>query len=324
MTPSQEAQDAAWTVREEAETDWSHGQRPEQRPLEDVIANGIVLLDKPHGPTSNQVSVWTKKVAGRDKAGHSGTLDPHVTGVLPVGLDRGTRVMGPLSSADKEYVCLMELGTDVPRDEVEAAADDLVGAIEQVPPEKSAVKREQRTRTIYDLDVLEVDGTDVLFRIACEKGFYVRTFCEQFGEHLATTGEMVGLRRTRVGVFTEDQTVTLQDFADAYAFWKAGEETRLDEMVLPIEAGVRHLRKILVKDSAVAAIAHGADLGTGGISKLQEGISPGDQVAVLTLKGELVATAEAQMDTGTMVEDGGTAAVLDRVYIGTDVYPREW
>lgn len=324
MRPSQKRQGASWRVREEAETDWDYGQRPEQRPLEDVLDNGLVVVDKPHGPTSNQVSVWTKEVLERDKAGHSGTLDPHVTGVLPVGLDRGTKVMGPLSTADKEYVCLMELGEPVPADEVEAAADDLVGSIEQVPPEMSAVKREQRTRSIYGLDVLEVDGTAVLFRIRCEKGFYVRTFCEQFGEHLATTGEMAGLRRTAVGTFTEEDAVTLQDLADAYAFWRDGEENDLADMVLPVEAGVRHLRKILVKDSAVAALAHGADLGTGGISKLQEGIEPGELVAILTLKGELVATAKAEVDAETMLDEDGTAAVLDRVYIGTDVYPREW
>ncbi|MDY6768631.1 MAG: RNA-guided pseudouridylation complex pseudouridine synthase subunit Cbf5 [Candidatus Nanohaloarchaea archaeon] len=324
MLPAESNQDRDWLVREEAETDWSHGERPEARSVEEKLDNGLVLVDKPAGPQSNQVSVWVKDILERGKAGHSGTLDPHVTGVLPVGLDRGTKVMAPLSGAGKEYVCLMELGEEQDRAAVEETAEELVGTIKQVPPEKSAVKREEREREIYELEVLEVDVTDVLYRVECEKGFYVRTFCEQFGEALGTTGEMAELRRTKVGTFTEDDTVILQDLVDEYAFWQEGEENRLDELVLPVEAGVRHLKKVLVKDSAVAALAHGADLGTGGISKLQGGIAEGELVAVITLKGELVATAEAAMGADEMVDGEGTAATLDRVYMQKDVYPREW
>ncbi|MDY6769174.1 MAG: RNA-guided pseudouridylation complex pseudouridine synthase subunit Cbf5 [Candidatus Nanohaloarchaea archaeon] len=324
MLPAEENQSREWRVREDEETDWDHGGRPEERSIEEKLSNGLVIVDKPDGPQSNQVSVWVKKLLERGKTGHSGTLDPHVTGVLPVGMDRGTKVMGPLSRAGKEYVGLMELGEAVDRDAVEVAADGFVGTVTQVPPETSAVKREEREREVYELEVLEVEEDAVLFRVQSEKGFYVRTFCEQFGEALDTTGEMAELRRTQVGVFTEEDAVSLQDLADAYAFWNDGEENELEEMVLPVEAGVRHLKKVLVKDSAVAALAHGADLGTGGIAKLQDGIAEGELVAVLTLKGELVATAEAKMDAETMLDEEGTAATLDRVYMQKDVYPREW
>ncbi|MDY6776508.1 MAG: RNA-guided pseudouridylation complex pseudouridine synthase subunit Cbf5 [Candidatus Nanohaloarchaea archaeon] len=324
MLPSEENQDAGWKVREEADTDWEHGERPEARSLEDKLSNGIVLVDKPDGPQSNQVSVWVKKVLDRGKAGHSGTLDPHVTGVLPVGIDRGTRVMEPLSGADKEYVGSMELEEEVEEERVREAAEGYVGKVNQVPPEKSAVKREEREREIYHLDILEVEDSQVLFRIGCEKGFYVRNFCRNFAEELGAEGEMGDLRRTKVGVFGEDETCTLQELADEYRFWKEGEDNHLEELVLPVEAGVRHLKKIIVKDSAVAALAHGADLGTGGVSKLQEGVEEDENVAILTLKGELVATAQAKMGTEDIMDGEGTAAELDRVYMQKDKYPREW
>ncbi|MFB6294397.1 MAG: PUA domain-containing protein, partial [Candidatus Nanohaloarchaea archaeon] len=222
--------------------------------------------------------------------------------------------------------------------------DGFVGTVTQLPPEKSAVKREERDREIYGLEVLEVDGeagatgaasqstdaersvrgTEVLFRAVVEKGFYVRTFCEQFGAALDTAGEMAELRRTQVGTFTEEDAVTLQRLTDQYAFWQDNKENQLDDIVLPVEAGVRHLKKVVVKDSAVAALAHGADLGTGGIAKLQEGVEEGDLVAVLTLKGELVATATAAMSSKAMIDGEGTAATLERVYMQNDVYPREW
>lgn len=324
VLPSQEQQDAEWEVKEEAETDWDFGQRPEQRSVEELLDNGLVLIDKPNGPTSNQVSAWMKKLLNREKTGHSGTLDPHVTGVLPIGLNRGTKVLGPMSQADKEYVCVMKLGDRVPEEEVRDTIEQFVGDITQLPPEMSAVKREERDREIYYLDVLEVDGKFVLFTLGCEKGFYVRTFCEQVGEALSTDGSMEELRRTQAGVFSESATNTLQDVVDAYEYWKDGGEHTLSDMVLPVEAGVRHLPKIIVKDSAVAALTHGADLGSGGISKLQRGIEKNDLVAILTLKGELIATATALTHTNGMLAKNETVAELDRVYMKNDVYPKRW
>ncbi len=318
-------QEREWYVRDDAETDWAYGERPEQRDIEALLGNGLVIVDKPNGPTSNQISAWTKTVLERGKTGHAGTLDPHATGVLPVVGDDGTRVLGPLSTADKTYVTRITLDDAQGRDAVAHAAQEFVGTVTQVPPEKSAVKREERERELYSLEVLEVDGPDLLLRLDCEKGFYVRTFAEQLGEALGTTGELTELRRTRAGAFTEDDAHTLQDLADAYRFWQEDDDPdRLRGIVLPVEAGVRHLPKVVVKDSAVAALTHGADLGGGGIATLTSGIDRGDLVALLTLKGELVATAHAETDTATMQETDETVAVLDRVYMDKDTYPKQW
>jgi H/ACA ribonucleoprotein complex subunit 4 len=324
MLPAEQQQDADWEIKEDAETDWGHGQRPENRSIDDLLNRGLLLVDKPNGPTSNQISVWTKKLLNRDKTGHSGTLDPNVTGVLPIGLNRGTKILGPLSKADKEYVCIMELDDTVDNQTVRETGEELVGTVTQLPPETSAVKREERDRELYTLDVLEVTGDQVLFRIGCEHGFYVRTFCEQFGDALGTDGAMADLRRTMAGVFSDSDAYTLQDIVDEYEYWKNGGEHTLDEMLLPIEAGIRHLPKIMVKDSAVAALAHGADLGSGGITRLQHGITTNDLVAILTLKGELVATATALTHTNGMLAKEETVAELDRVYMQKDTYPKQW
>lgn len=324
MLPSEMVQDEEWSVREDAETDWEYGQRPEQRSVKELLDNGLVLLDKPNGPTSNQVSAWMKEILDRKKTGHSGTLDPHVTGVLPVGLNRGTKVLGPLSQADKEYVCVMKLGDRVPEEDIRNTGEELVGTLAQTPPEMSAVKREERDRQIYYLDILDVDGKFVLFKVGCEKGFYVRTFCKQFGGALSTDGSMEELRRTQVGVFQEYGTHTLQSIVDEYEFWRNGDEHTLDDIVLPIEAGIRHLRKVIVKDSAVSALTHGANLGGGGITTAQDGIQKDELIAILTLKGELIATATALTHTNGMMTHTDTVAELDRVYMQNDVYPKRW
>jgi len=322
--PGERRQDSDWVTLQETSTDWEYGMRPEARSVDERLSNGIVLVDKPAGPTSHQVSAWTRDALDRGKAGHSGTLDPHVTGVLPIGLDRGTKVLQALTGAGKEYICLMELDEAKSRDELEAVAERLTGTITQVPPEKSAVKREPRDRDIHSIGIIEVAGSQVLFRIACEKGFYVRTFCEQFGEALDTTGEMVDLRRTQVGTFTEDQLVPLTELRDEYRFWKDDADSRMDELVLPVEAGVRHIHKVLIKDTAVASVCHGADLGLRGISQAQQGIERDDMIAVLTLKGELVALASAEMSTEQMQDGHGTTATLERVFMDPDTYPRTW
>lgn len=324
MLPGDANHDADWLIREESKTDWDHGQRPENRSIEERLSNGLVLIDKPAGPTSHQVSAWTRDMLNAGKAGHSGTLDPQATGVLPIGIDDATIVLQALTMAGKVYVGTMELDEQIEESQIKSLVDEFIGTRTQIPPEKSAVKRKEREREIYDLEILEIDENDVLFRVACEKGFYVRTFCRQFGKELETDGEMTDLRRTQVGVFTEDRCHSLQDVKDAYAYYEDGDPSVLEEIILPMEAGIRHLKKIIVKDSAVASICHGADLGSGGIAKLQEGIEPDETVAVLSLKGELIALADASMLSEDMVEANETAATLRRVFMNPETYPKAW
>src|SRR5437667_268846 len=154
--------------------DSKHGKAPEDRSIEERIRLGVAIVDKPAGPTSHQVSAWVRDMFGVPKAGHSGTLDPRVTGVLPVALADATRAVEAVLAGDKEYVGVMQLHQDVDERRVRSMMGRFVGEIFQVPPIRSAVKREQRTRHVYELEPLEVEGRNVLFRARCESGTYTR------------------------------------------------------------------------------------------------------------------------------------------------------
>jgi H/ACA ribonucleoprotein complex subunit 4 len=315
---------AEWYTKEEAETDPEFGSIPEERSIEELMEKGIVLVDKPFGPQSNQVSTWTRKELEVKKTGHFGTLDPNATGVLPIGLNKGTRASKAMSKADKEYVFEAELGEEKDEKEIREALNSFKGVNKQTPPEKSAVKKEEREREVYEIEFLEAEGKQVLARVKCESGFYVRVLIRQLGEKLGTDAEMEELRRTQQANISEDETSTLQDIVDAYHFYSEGDEEELREVLYPIEKAVSHLRKIAIKDSAVNAVANGADLGTNGISKLQDGIREGERVAITTLKGELVALGTAEMTSEQMFDQDGTAANLESVHMDPETYPKRW
>ncbi|MFT4892710.1 MAG: H/ACA ribonucleoprotein complex subunit 4 [Candidatus Nanohaloarchaea archaeon] len=315
---------AEWYTKEEAETDPEFGSIPEERGIEELMKKGILLVDKPFGPTSNQVSTWIKNELDIKKTGHFGTLDPNATGVLPIGLNKGTRASKAMSKADKEYVFEAELGEEKDEQEVIEALNSFKGANKQTPPEKSAVKREEREREVYEIELLEARGKKVLGRVKCESGFYVRVLIRQLGEKLGTEAEMEELRRTQQASIEEGGANTLQEIVDAYHFYTEGDEEELREVLYPIEKAVSHLRKIAIKDSAVNAVANGADLGTSGISKLQDGIREGERVAITTLKGELIALGTAEMTSEQMFDQDGTAATLESVHMDPETYPKRW
>src|SRR3989344_8990315 len=299
----------------------SHGTYPGARPIEQLLRSGFVLLDKWPGPTSRDVASTVKKLLGAKKAGHSGTLDPGVSGVLPICLDAATKVMPALQGLDKEYVGVMRLHKDTPREALDKSVKKFTGKIKQTPPVRSAVARRERERTVHSLDILEIDGREVLFKISCEAGTYVRVVCHQIGKEIGGAN-MTELRRTKVGRFDEKSLVRMEDLADAYHDWQSNGNDRIRDMVLPVEAAVEHIPKIIIKDSAVFAIASGSALYTGGISKLSNNINPEELVAIITLKGELVALAKSVMKSEEMMRKKGLAAKTDSVIISRDVYPK--
>lgn len=303
-----------------------YGKDPYSRSVPELLAKGVVNLDKPYGPTSHEVTAWVKNVLHVDRAGHSGTLDPHVTGVLPTMLGDATRLVRTLLLSGKEYVCVMRLHEDVPEARVRAALAEFTGVIYQRPPLVSAVKRQLRKRTVYYSEFLEMDGRDVLFRVGCEAGTYIRKLCHDMGEALGCGAHMFELRRTKSGPFREDDTlVTLQDLTDAYFYYSQGDEAPLKKLVLPMEAALRNTPRIVVKDSAVDALAEGAPLYAQGICRVDTGIRKGDMVAILTLMGEAVSMGTARMTTDEiMAAREGQAMDTVRVVMEPGIYPKEW
>ncbi|MBI3190185.1 RNA-guided pseudouridylation complex pseudouridine synthase subunit Cbf5 [archaeon] len=299
----------------------SCGQNPGSRPVEELIRNGIIILDKWSGPTTHDVSATVKKILGLKKVGSSGTLDPGVTGVLPITLENACKIIPALQHLDKEYVGIMQLHKDVDDIELKKVVNSFVGRIKQRPPVRSAVARRERERTVYSMEIIEKEQRNVLFKIRCEAGTYVRVVCHQIGTKIGGA-HMKELRRTEVGRFSESDCVKIQDLADAYYEWKESRSEEIRNYILPVEAAVEHLKKIIVKDSAVFSIASGSPVYSTGISKLSKGISEKELVAVLTLKGELIAIANANMDSDGMMKKKGLAAKTDRVVINKKLYQR--
>lgn len=312
-------------VRKEAETNPSLGCNPEERPTEEIINYGIVNVDKPKGPTSHQVSDYVQKILGISKSGHSGTLDPAVTGILPVATGRATRVVQTLLTAGKEYVAIMHLHKGVEEEKLrETIKSHFIGKIRQLPPIKSSVKRQMRTRSVYYLDILEIDGKDVLFRTGTEAGTYIRKLIHDIGQKLKIGAHMAELRRTKAGPFDESTSFTLQELRDAYYFWKEERNEKfLRKIIQPVENGVQHLPKVWIFDTTAESLCHGVDLKVPGISKLNDGILQDDAVAIMTLKGELVALGTAGIDSEGMLGEKGIAVRTEKVFMQPGIYKIE-
>jgi H/ACA ribonucleoprotein complex subunit 4 len=296
-------------------------------PIEYLLENGVIALDKPSGPTSHEVATWVRKILGVERVGHGGTLDPAVTGILPTGVGNATKAMQALIPAGKEYVCVLELHNRTSEDEVRRVVGEFVGKLYQKPPLRSSVKRILRVREIYYIKILEIKGRLVLFRVGCQAGTYIRKLCFDIGEAIGVGGHMRELRRTRVGMFREDEHMcSLYDLKDAFVFWKEdGDETELRKYLLPIEFGLRHLPAINVRDSAVDAICHGANLAASGVVSLNSGMKKDDMVVLKTLKGEAIAVAKS-VDTSDQIAKAksGIVASTDRVLMERGRYPSMW
>jgi len=283
------------------------------------------VLDKPPGPTSHEVVAWVKKLLELDRAGHGGTHDPNVTGVLPIGLQETTKVVQALLDAGKVYVCLMRTHKQEEEEKVVKALKLFEGEIYQRPPIRASVKRRLRTRTIYGIDYQEGDGRNWLFTVACESGTYIRKLCYDVGEVLGGGAHMHELRRTRSGPFTEQDLVTMLDLVDAIDVMNGGDDGPLRRLVKPIEAGLTLLPKMWVRDSAVDAVCTGAALAMPGILRLESGISRGSMVAVMTQKGEGVALMKAEASGEEIVgSEHGIAATPVRVLMPRGTYPKMW
>ena len=263
-----------------------------------------------------------------DTIGHGGTLDPKVTGILPITLEDATKMVQALLYSGKEYICVMKLHGDVREDQVKRVLAEFEDEIYQRPPLRSSVKRQLRTRRIYYNEYIELDGRNVLFKVGCEGGTYIRKLCFDIGEILGVGGHMQELRRTRSGPFLETSAkkVTLHDVA----YWFGEYEEKKEQSILckfiePMEVALAQLPKIIVRDSAVDALCHGANLTAPGVLQVDTGIIKGSIIAIFTLKGEVVALAKALVPTQEIIDlNHGAVAALARVLMLRGTYPKVW
>ena len=301
------------------------GKRPEDRSIQELLDGGVIVLDKVQGPTSHQVTAWVRDILGVEKIGHGGTLDPNVSGVLPIALGKAIRMTDLVLRSNKQYVCHLYLHRPVAEEKVRSVIETFVGSIYQTPPVRSAVKVAMRIRKVHSIDILEISGRDVLFKVDCDAGTYIRTLCVDIGDALGVGANMRALRRTRSGAMTELDAVTMQDLKDAVVDWKNGDEKWLRTMIRPMEALLEPLPKVIVKDHAVDAIAHGADLNAPGVVPLDENVEKGSPVAMFTVKGEALGLGTANMSARDMYKAyKGKAVKTVRVFMPEGTYPRMW
>jgi H/ACA ribonucleoprotein complex subunit 4 len=262
------------------------------------------------------------------RIGHGGTLDPKVTGVLPITLEDSAKIVQALLYSGKEYVCVMKLHGDAKKERVRKVLEEFEDVIYQRPPLRASVKRQLRTRRIYYMDFMEIEGRNVLFKVGCEGGTYIRKLCYDMGEVLGCGAHMQELRRTRAGPFVENSSdrVTLHDVAYWFAEWQEKKEEKiLREFIQPMETALALIPKIVVKDSAVDALCHGANLTVPGVLSVESGIVTGSVVAIFTLKGEAVALARALLSTEEILNlKHGIVAELQRVLMPRGTYPKVW
>lgn len=315
------------TIVDQDLTDNEYGTYYDKRTVEQLFKYGLIILDKPPGPTSHEVVAWTKRILNLPKIGHSGTLDPQVSGILPLGLGDATKALGVLLYGPKEYQAIGRFHSLPSQEKLQFILKLFKGEIFQKPPQRSSVLRRTRTRTIYDLELLEQKERLVLLRVVCEAGTYIRKLLYDMGEILGPGASMIELRRSRVHQFNETSNlVTMHELANAYAIWKEkNDDSKLLQMIQPIEHALSEIKSVVIRDSAVDALCHGAQLAIPGVLQISPDLKKGELVAIYTQKGEVVALAEALLDNSDIIDGTkGYAFETKRIIMEPNTYPKRW
>ena len=249
------------------------------------MSTGVLLLDKPSSMTSMQCVEFARDMTDSEKAGHSGTLDLRVTGLLLIALDEAVKAMPVFGGMEKEYEGLMTLHCSVSEKDIRKAISEFTGKIRQVPPKRSAVARKEREREIYSFDILDISGRTVSFRVRCEAGTYIRKLCSDIGERLGCGANMQTLRRTRIGNFSIDEAFTTDDVKGG-SFKTIGLEDAL------FRAG---LKRVVIADSAVSGVCNGSPVRRDGILS-SDNIEKEKIVGIFSPKGRIIALGVPEGD----------------------------
>ena len=305
-----------------------YGTPPSDRTIEQLLESSIVIINKQAGPSSHQVAAWLRDSFELNSTGHGGTLDPNVTGVLPISLGKASKAIKVMQESPKEYVCLMKHYSNQKESNMLQMFKKFTGPIYQIPPFQAAVKRELRIRRIYEIEMLEHTSKKTLFRVLCEGGTYIRNLCEDIGSALGSGAVMEQLIRTKSGPFTIEDSITMVEAHDMYKQWKdTGDSSNILSILKPLEDMLVDLPIIEAKDSAVDALCHGADLAIPGVVSVSKNMKRGQFISIRTMRGEAIALARATINADEIKDKPkakGKVAKLERVIMERGTYPREW
>jgi H/ACA ribonucleoprotein complex subunit 4 len=287
-----------------------------KKSIEEKLQLGYSIIDKPKGPTSHQIAAWIRDEF-QSPVAHSGTLDPAVSGLLIILFGRARKVADLLAKMDKEYICEMQLHENVDKNELEKVIKMFIGEIYQKPPLRSAVSKKPRIRKIYNIEILDFKDRNVLLKIKCQAGTYIRKLCHDIGEILGCGAHMKDLRRTGIGTLNENdrRVVTLHELFGAYREWKNyNNPTYLNEFVRPLEELLFFLPKIYVKDSSLFSITHGSFVASPAVIAVTSDVKAKSIVTINTVYNEIIAIGKSELNSEEIVKSkSGIVAKVDKV-----------
>lgn len=241
--------------------------------------NSVIVIDKPPGHTSHEITTFVKKISGASRAGHAGTLDPEVSGVLPVALGKATKLLRYIAGKDKTYIGIIKFKEPQSEERIDELFSRFTGEITQIPPKMSAVRRKPRKRTVHSLRLLEMGENPrlALFEAKVDAGTYIRTLCHDIGRKCGGA-RMEELRRVAVGSIKEDEAYCMHELVDAMHEFKQGSEERLESMLRCPESFI-DLPKAFIKESALGSIRSGAQVMVPAIESMEHA-GKGERVAM--------------------------------------------
>ena len=267
-----------------------------KRTAEELIQCGIINLDKPKGPKSIHCVNMVREIIEIAKAGHAGTLDPAVTGVLPVGLGRATKILPILSLAGKVYTGTMHFHKEITKEKVLEGFKKFTGIIKQTPPSKSAVAKREREREVYWLNLISIKGKDVEFETGVQHGTYIRTLCIQIGEYIGIPAHMTLLRRIQAGPMKIKDSVAFEFIKKNYKMYlKTKSNKYVQNFVTSPEEAMKHLPSIWIDDGVLEYLLHGSPVFAPGILAFTSDIKKGSNVAIFDDKNSLLGLGIAEM-----------------------------
>ena len=310
----------------EAKTDDEIGKIPDMRTVEERLEAGFILLDKAAGPSSHQVASWARDMFGLERLGHGGPLDPFATGVLPLMAGKSMKLTKKILTHNKTYICVFRFASEPDSKMLDEVMSNMTGRVFNVPPEISAVKIQVRSRRIFKFEKLDFKNNQMVARVECEAGTYIRTMARDMGLLLNMKVELKELRREVSGIFKLEDCVTLQQLADAYWLWKElSQPEALLRIIHPVEKLLLDYPSVTVKDSAAAALSHGAPLLRPGIVSIDPAIADGRDIVVNTMKGETVGIVNMLVTSDSVKGmESGEIARPSMVLLNQDLYPRRW